>query len=89
VAVVVSGALAGLGGAYLSFVLGKWHPVGALGAALLFGFAQALGNSLQTSAAISANLVSILPYALTLVVLVGVVGRSVAPAAVGRPYQKQ
>jgi simple sugar transport system permease protein len=110
-AVVTSGALAGLGGAYLSFgllgrfnenmtagrgflalavlILGKWHPVGALGAALLFGFSQALGNSLQTSAGLSANLVSILPYALTLVVLVGVVGRSIPPAAVGRPYRKQ
>jgi simple sugar transport system permease protein len=110
-AVVTSGALAGLGGAYLSFgllglfnenmtagrgfialaalIFGKWHPVGALGACLLFGFSQALGNSLQTSAGVSANVVSILPYALTLIALVGLVGRSVAPASVGRPYQKQ
>jgi len=110
-AVVASGALAGLGGAYLSFgllsgfgenmtagrgfialaalIFGKWHPVGALGAALLFGFSQALGNSLQTSAGVSADLVAILPYALTLIALVGLVGRSVGPASVGRPYQKQ
>src|SRR5205085_6432712 len=111
VAVMSSGALAGLGGAYLSFgfldaftnqmtngkgfialaalVFGKWKPFGLLGATLLFGFASALGDALQTSAGLSADLVSMLPYVLTLVALVGLVGRSTPPAAVGRPYQKQ
>jgi hypothetical protein len=113
VAVIVSGMLAALGGAYLSVgftgtfnenmsagrgfialaavIFGKWNPFGAFGACLLFGFASALSIPLQREADISANLVSTLPYVLTLVALVGVIGRSVGPAgqttggAVGHP----
>jgi simple sugar transport system permease protein len=110
-AVIVSGMLAALGGAYLSIgftgtfnenmsagrgfialaavIVGKWNPFGAFGACLLFGFGSALSIPLQREADISANLLSTLPYVLTLVVLVGVIGRSVGPAAVGRPYTKQ
>jgi ABC-type uncharacterized transport system permease subunit len=110
-AVVLSGMLAALGGAYLSIgftgsfnenmtdgrgfialaavIFGKWNPFGAFGACLLFGFASALSIPLQREADISANLLSTLPYALTLIALVGVIGRSVGPAAVGRPYTKQ
>jgi ABC-type uncharacterized transport system permease subunit len=110
VAVIVSGMLAALGGAYLSVgftgtfnegmsagrgyialaavIFGKWNPFGAFGACLLFGFASALSIPLQREADISANLLSTLPYVLTLVALVGVIGRSVGPAAVGRPYTK-
>jgi general nucleoside transport system permease protein len=110
-AVIVSGMLAGLGGAYLSFgfggafnenmsdgrgfialaavIFGKWNPFGAFGACLLFGFASAISIPLQREADISANLLSTLPYVLTLIALVGVIGRSVGPAAVGRPYAKQ
>jgi simple sugar transport system permease protein len=110
-AVTLSGALAGLGGAYLSFgfldaftnqmtngrgfialaalVFGKWKPFGLAGATLLFGFASALGDQLQTNANISSDLVSILPYAFTLVALVGLVGRSTPPAADGVPYARQ
>ena len=64
------------------------NPFGAFGACLLFGFASALAIPLQREADISANLLSTLPYVLTLVALVGVIGRSVGPAAVGRPYTK-
>jgi simple sugar transport system permease protein len=110
-AVILSGILASLGGAYLSFgfggsfnenmtngrgfialaavILGKWNPLGALAACLLFGFGFALSIPLQREADISANLVSTLPYVLTLIALVGVIGRSRPPAAVGRPYVKQ
>ena len=110
VAVIVSGMLAALGGAYLSVgftgtfnenmsagrgyialaavIFGKWNPFGAFAACLLFGFASALSIPLQREADISANLLSTLPYVLTLVALVGVIGRSVGPAAVGRPYTK-
>jgi ABC-type uncharacterized transport system permease subunit len=110
-AVVISGVLAALGGAYLSIgftgsfnenmtvgrgfialaavIFGKWNPFGAFGACLLFGFASALSIPLQREADVSANLVSTLPYVLTLVALVGVIGRSIGPAAVGRPYTKQ
>jgi general nucleoside transport system permease protein len=110
-AVILSGMLAALGGAYLSFgfgnafnenmtagrgfialaavIFGKWNPFGAFGACLLFGFASAVSIPLQREADISANLLSTLPYVLTLIALVGVIGRSVGPAAVGRPYAKQ
>jgi general nucleoside transport system permease protein len=108
---LISGALAALAGAFLSFgllgtftenmtagrgfialavlILGKWHPGGIVAAALMLGFSSALGDQLQTVSGASASLMAILPYAVTLVVLVGVVGRSVPPAAVGRPYAKQ
>jgi ABC-type uncharacterized transport system permease subunit len=111
IAVMTSGALAGLGGAYLSFgfldaftnqmtngkgfialaalVFGKWKPFGLLGATMLFGFASALGDQLQTNANISSDLVNILPYAFTLIALVGLVGRSTPPAADGVPYARQ
>jgi general nucleoside transport system permease protein len=110
-AVVGSGMLAALGGAYLSIgftgtfnenmsagrgfialaavIFGKWNPLGVFGACLLFGFGFALSIPLQREADISANLISTLPYLLTLIALVGVIGRSVGPAAVGRPYTKQ
>jgi ABC-type uncharacterized transport system permease subunit len=70
-------------------ILGKWRPSGILAAALLLGFASALGNQLQTVSGASASLMAILPYVVTLIVLVALVGRSVPPAAVGRPYVKQ
>ncbi len=115
-AVILSGVLAGLGGAYLSFgfggtfnenmtagrgfialaavIFGNWRPFGAFGACLLFGFSSALALRLQGSPLLpsdlaSANLLQTLPYVLTLVALVGVIGRSRGPAAAGRPYIKQ
>jgi general nucleoside transport system permease protein len=115
-AVILSGVLAGLGGAYLSFgfgnafnenmtagrgyialaavIFGNWRPFGAFGACLLFGFSSALalrlqGSSLLPSDLASGNLLQTLPYVLTLVALVGVIGRSRGPAAAGRPYVKQ
>jgi simple sugar transport system permease protein len=75
--------------ALAAVILGKWHPVGAFGACLLFGFASGLAQRLQGEADISANLLSTLPYVLVLIALVGVIGRSRPPAAVGRPYVKQ
>jgi simple sugar transport system permease protein len=109
-AVILSGMLAALGGAYLSdafgsafnqnmtngrgfialaaVIFGKWRPFGAFGACLLFGFASALADRLQASAGISVNLLSTLPYVLTLVALVGLIGRSRPPAADGIPYVK-
>ncbi len=110
-AVIASGVLAGMAGAFLSFgfgssfnenmtagrgfialaavVFGNWRPFGVLWAALLFGFASALANSLQTAAGVNATLVNVLPYVFTLIALVGLVGRSTPPAAVGLPYRKQ
>ena len=110
-AVVASGVLAALGGAYLSIgfvgtfaenmtsgrgfialaavIFGKWRPGWAFAATLLFGFGFALSIPLQREADVSENLISTLPYVLTLVALVGLIGRSVPPAAVGRPYVKE
>jgi general nucleoside transport system permease protein len=110
-AVVTSGILAALGGAFLSIgfvgsfaenmtsgrgyialaavIFGKWRPGWAFAACLLFGFGFALAIPLQREADISENLISTLPYVLTLVALVGLIGRSIPPASVGRPYIKQ
>ena len=74
--------------ALAAVIFGKWLPGWAFAATLLFGFGFALSIPLQREAGISENLVSTLPYVLTLVALVGLIGRSIPPAAVGRPYVK-
>jgi simple sugar transport system permease protein len=111
VAVVISGTLAALGGAYLSIgfvgsfnenmtngrgfialaavIFGNWRPFGAYAAALLFGASTALSFRLATYSDSAAVLFQALPYVLTLIAVAGVIGRSVPPAAVGRPYVKQ
>jgi simple sugar transport system permease protein len=113
-AVIVSGALAGLGGVYLSngithsfnenlsagrgfialaaVIFGRWRPFGAFVACLLFGFTEALALRLPGAYGADAawtTLFRALPYVVTLIVVAGVVGRSIPPAAVGRPYVKQ
>jgi ABC-type uncharacterized transport system permease subunit len=113
-AVALSGALAGIGGVYLSngithsfsenmtagrgfialaaVIFGRWRPGGAFVACLLFGFTEALALRLPGaygSDAAWTTLFRALPYVVTLVVVCGVVGRSIPPAAVGRPYVKQ
>jgi len=66
-------------------VLGRWHPVGVLGAALLFGAATALQFVFQAMGlAVPYQLFLMLPYVLTLVLLAGLVGGVKAPAALGR-----
>jgi len=75
--------------ALAAMIFGKWRPFGAFGACLLFGFASGLADRLQQSANVSVNLLSTLPYVLTLIALVGLIGRSRPPAADGRPYVKE
>jgi general nucleoside transport system permease protein len=75
--------------ALAAVIFGKWRPGWAFAATLLFGFGFALSIPLQREADISENLISTLPYVLTLIALVGIIGRSIPPAAVGRPYVKQ
>jgi simple sugar transport system permease protein len=75
--------------ALAAMIFGKWRPYGAFAACLLFGFASGLADRLQQSANVSVNLLSTLPYVLTLIALVGLIGRSRPPAADGRPYVKE
>lgn len=72
-------------------VFGKWTPLGAWGAALLFGFASALQTQLQFGGEINIphQFIGMLPYLLTIVVLAGFVGRARPPAADGVPYSKE
>ncbi|HYM82944.1 MAG TPA: ABC transporter permease [Candidatus Dormibacteraeota bacterium] len=85
--------------ALAAMIVGRWTPLGAFGAALLFASSQALGQSITFAApsgqlgsiltAIPAQFYDVLPYVVTIVILAGVVGRSVAPAADGQPYERE
>jgi general nucleoside transport system permease protein len=75
--------------ALAALIFGSWRPLGALVACLLFGFSSALATSLQEYSLSVSTLFEALPYVLTLVAVAGVIGRSVPPAAIGRPYVKQ
>ncbi len=108
--VMLSGVLAGLGGAYLSIgnlnqfitemsggrgfialaalIFGKWHPLGVLGATLLFGAFQATETLLGGAKLLPPTLVQSIPFILTMLVLAGFVGRSIAPKAIGKPFEK-
>ncbi len=72
--------------ALAAMIFGKYTPLGTAGACLIFGLGEALSPRLQDTG-ISPNLLSTLPYILTLVALVGLVGRTTAPAADGVPYE--
>lgn len=72
-------------------IFGRWTPGGSYAASLLFGFADALQIKLQLFREvirIPSQFFLMLPYVLTVVVLASVVGRAVAPAAIGKPYEK-
>ena len=112
IAVILSGALAGLGGAFLSIcyqsqfssamtagrgfiglaamIFGRWKPIGAFIACLIFGFADAFQAAAQSAGVpIPPDLLLALPYVLTLVALIGLAGKkAVSPAASGKPYLK-
>jgi simple sugar transport system permease protein len=75
--------------ALAAMIFGNWRPAGAFAAALLFGFSSALALRLQVYSPSAATLFNVLPYVLTLVAVAGVIGRTVAPAADGKPYAKQ
>ncbi len=115
-ALLVTGALCGVAGAYLSIaqsagfsrdmtagkgylalaalIFGKWRPVPALLACLLFAFTDALqarfqGVPLPVLGVVPVQLIQALPYLLTIFLLAGFVGKSVAPKAIGIPYVKE
>jgi simple sugar transport system permease protein len=77
--------------ALAAVIFGKWHPYGAWGAALLFGFTNALQTQLQFSGALTIphEFIGMLPYVLTVLVLAGFVGRARPPAAIGQPYETE
>jgi simple sugar transport system permease protein len=72
-------------------IFGKWTPIGAWGASLLFGFANAMQTQFQFMGtfAIPHQFIGMLPYLLTIIVLAGFVGRARPPAAEGEPYEKE
>ncbi len=73
-----------------AMIFGRWHPVGALGAALVFGFADSLQVKLAIlDTGIPSEFLLMAPYLVTIVVVAGVVGAARAPAADGQPYIKE
>lgn len=77
--------------ALAAMIFGKWHPLGAMGAALFFGFAQSLsltGSSIPLLQDIPSVFLMVAPYVLTILALAGFIGRAEAPKAIGTPYIK-
>ena len=82
-----------------AMIFGRWTPLGAYGAALLFGAVQSMQLAVRISppegdlggiiSAIPPQVFGMLPYVFTIIVLAGVVGRAVPPAADGIPYDKE
>lgn len=80
--------------ALAALIFGKWHPVGAFWACLLFGFLDAVAIRLQgvvlpVLGAVPVQAVQALPYLLTVVLLAGFIGKAIAPKALGAPYTKE
>jgi simple sugar transport system permease protein len=75
-----------------AMIFGKWTPLGAFGASLIFGFADALQVKLQVlgtqQVPIPSEFMLMGPYLVTMIVLAGVIGQSIPPAADGVPYEK-
>lgn len=109
-AVLLGGAVAGLGGSWFTLdsvgafsremtggrgfialaamLVGRYSPVGAFGAALLFGFATAFADALQIlQTGVPSSLLRTAPYVVTLFVVAGLMGRLRPPAANGRHYE--
>lgn len=80
--------------ALAAMIFGKWMPFGAFGGAMLFGFAEALGTRFQIlqvqvfGGPVPVQFLQVIPYVVTMIVLAGLIGRAVGPAAVGKPYEK-
>lgn len=73
-----------------AMIFGKWTPIGAFLSSLIFGFADSLQIKLQIlSVPIPTEFLQMTPYIITIIVLAGVVGRAMPPAADGEPYEKQ
>ena len=76
--------------ALAAMLVGRYSPIGALSAALLFGFADSLATTLQRlPVPLPSTLLRATPYVITLLVVAGLIGRLRVPAADGKPYVKQ
>jgi simple sugar transport system permease protein len=80
--------------ALAALIFGRWHPVGAFWACLLFGFLDAAairlqGVKLPGMGEVPVQFIQALPYLLTVVLLAGFIGKAVAPQALGKPYTKE
>jgi len=73
-----------------AMIFGRWHPVGAMSAALVFGFADGLSGKLAIlQTPIPSEFLLMAPYVATIVVVAGLVGKARPPAADGQPYVKE
>ncbi len=82
-----------------AMIVGRWTPVGAFGAALLFASSRALGDSINffppggdlgtLLGHVPGQVFDALPYVVTIIVLAGLIGRSIPPAADGQPYERE
>ena len=73
-----------------AMIFGRWHPVGALLAALVFGFADSLQQKLAIlQTPIPSEFLAMAPYIATIILVAGLIGRARAPAADGKPYIKE
>lgn len=75
--------------ALAAVITGKWRPVGTLLACLLFGVLTALEGRMSVVEGVPTQVFTALPYIITIVLLAGFIGQSVAPKAVGKPYVKE
>ena len=76
--------------ALAAMIFGRWRPLGALGAALLFGFSDALQFTLSVlNVPIPSPFLSMFPYLATILAVAGLVGRVIPPAADGQPYVRE
>ena len=76
-----------------AIVFGKWKPQGALAACLIFGFSTSIGivlgwSSIQAVFPVPSQILAMLPFIVSLVILAGFVGKSTAPSSAGIPYEK-
>ncbi|WP_309080448.1 ABC transporter permease [Zhihengliuella sp.] len=75
--------------ALAALIFGRWNPIGAFLASLLFGFATNLQYVLsQAGTEVPSHFLAMLPYVITILAVAGLVGASRAPAASGQPYTK-
>ena len=82
-----------------AMIVGRWTPLGALGAALLFASSRAISQAItfvpppgqlgDLANSSAAEFYNALPYVITIIVLAGFIGRSIPPAADGQPYERE